>query len=270
MDNARTVVLVSGASSGIGRATAERLAQNNFHVFAGVRRPPSASFGSAVVPITLDVTDEDSVREAVQAVLAQAGRIDVLVNNAGISLIGAIEETTTAQASAVLDTNFLGVLRLTRAVLPAMREQGQGRIINVSSIAGISPGPFMGIYSASKHALEALSEVLDQEVRIFGVRVAVIEPGFVRTHIDASARRAEAHVQAYEPQRERVAGGFGEQVDRAQDPAKVAEVIEHAIRAPGFRRYLVGRDAKLAFRLRTWLPRAIFDKLVRMSFRLDS
>jgi short-subunit dehydrogenase len=133
--------------------------------------------------VPLDVRDQDSVGSSLRTVLDEAGRIDALVNNAGYTLIGSLEETSIEEAKAVFETNFFGVLRMSQAVLPIMRKQGYGRITNISSAVGFLPAPYQGIYCASKHALEGYSESLDHEVRQFGIRVSVIEPGFTRTNI---------------------------------------------------------------------------------------
>src|SRR5258708_2857010 len=181
MMGSNQVALVTGASSGIGQATAELLAANGFTVFGTSRTPEKLARSFKWLP--LDVHSDASVEAAIQALLEQAGRIDVLVNNAGYSQVGAIEESSIADIQAQLDTNLLGVLRMIKAVLPVMRQQGSGRIINVSSVVGHVAPPYVGVYSASKFALEGLSEALREEVRPFGVEVSLIEPAFVKTHI---------------------------------------------------------------------------------------
>jgi NAD(P)-dependent dehydrogenase (short-subunit alcohol dehydrogenase family) len=155
------IVLITGASSGIGRATAELLASRGYRVFGTARDPDTVAPVRGVELLPLDVRDDASVASSVEAVLGQTGRIDVLVNNAGYSVVGAIEETSASEAQALFDTNVFGVLRMVRAVLPAMRRQGSGTIVNTSSVLGFLPAPFMGLYASSKHALEGLSESLD-------------------------------------------------------------------------------------------------------------
>jgi NAD(P)-dependent dehydrogenase (short-subunit alcohol dehydrogenase family) len=265
----RRVVLVTGAASGIGRVTAEHLAARGWHVFAGVRRPGSQPAGDHIEGVTLDVTDEASVTHAVDAVLARAGRIDGLVNNAGSSILGAVEETSLDQARALFDVNVLGVLRMSRAVLPAMRHQGSGRIVNVGSVVGFLPAPYMGVYSATKHALEGLSESLDHEVRGFGVRVTLVQPGFTRTNIDAASARAEP-IDAYNDQRMRVLDTIGDQIARSPQPIEVARTIERALKAKRFSRLPVGGQAALLSRLRRFMPAGAVDASVRSSFRLDA
>ena len=131
------------------------------------------------------------LRPALKRCAGRAGRIDVLINNAGVNLVGAIEETSIGQAQALFDTNVIGVLRMIQAVLPGMRRQGAGQIVNISSILGFLPAPFMGVYASTKHAIEGLSESLDHEVRAFGIRVVLIEPPYTKTNLDASAAQAE-------------------------------------------------------------------------------
>src|SRR5713101_6824654 len=179
----KPVALVTGVSSGIGRATATLLAVRGFRVFGTMRRPSETNGRPGDVEVVpLDVRDEESVRSCLRTVLDQAGRIDALVNNAGYALIGALEETSIEDARDLFETNFFGVLRVTQALLPIMRGQQHGRIVNIGSVVGFLPEPYQGIYSASKHALEGYSESLDHEVRQFGIRVSVIEPGFMRTN----------------------------------------------------------------------------------------
>jgi NAD(P)-dependent dehydrogenase (short-subunit alcohol dehydrogenase family) len=181
------VVLITGASSGIGRATAELLTSRGYRVFGAARNPDTVVPLQAVELLPLDVRDDGSVQAGVETALSRGGRIDVLVNNAGYTVVGAIEETSPSEAQALFDTNVFGVLRMVRAVLPAMRRQGSGTIVNTSSVLGLLPGPFMGLYASSKHALEGLSESLDHEVRGFGIRVVLVEPSFTKTQIGTNA-----------------------------------------------------------------------------------
>src|SRR5262249_50257113 len=156
-----------------------------------------------------------SVKGCVETVLGRAGRIDVLINNAGVNLVGAVEETSISQAQALFDTNVIGVLRMMQAVLPGMRRQGAGQIINISSILGFLPAPFMGVYASTKHAVEGLSDSLDHEVRAFGIRVVLIEPTYTRTNLDASAAQADGRIGAYVPQRHRTAAAITHKTNTA-------------------------------------------------------
>jgi NAD(P)-dependent dehydrogenase (short-subunit alcohol dehydrogenase family) len=181
------VVLVTGASSGIGQAIARRLAARGWRVFGTSRNQASDFDGIDMLP--MDVDDDDSVARTVAAIVEKTGRLDAVVNNAGWALMGPIEDTPIAEARAQMETNFFGVLRVRRAVLPVMREQRAGHIVNISSLGGIFGMPFSGIYSASKFAVEGLSESLRLETHRFGVRVVLIEPGDARSQLRCAAAR---------------------------------------------------------------------------------
>ena len=184
-------VLISGANSGIGRATAIRLASKGYTVFAGMRDVAkatkvlegAAAAGASVEPIPLDVNDETSVRDAVAQVETDSGPVDILINNAGIALNAAVEDVDIERGKEVFETNFWGIIRCTQAVLPGMRGQGSGHVINISSVAGRIAAIGQVVYSASKWAVEAMSENLAQEMAPFGIRVSIIEPGVTRTAI---------------------------------------------------------------------------------------
>jgi NAD(P)-dependent dehydrogenase (short-subunit alcohol dehydrogenase family) len=265
---ARKVVLVTGVSSGIGEAIARKLAAAGYRVFGSVR---SGSVPDGVERVVLDVRDDASIAAAVASIRERAGRIDALVNNAGGTLVGAIEETETAQAQALFDVNFFGAVRVTRAVLPAMRAQRSGRIVFVSSLVGFLPAPFMGFYAASKHALEGYSESLDHEVRPFGVRAVLVEPGFIKTKIDSSATRAAAEIDDYAAVRARVAAGLNASVDAGDDPALVAGVVARALAARSPRlRYQAGKGARMLFVLRRVMPAPLVDRALRRQLKLDA
>ena len=183
--NSGKTAIVTGASSGIGRASAEALARAGFTVFGTSRRASNGSNGVSM--LTCDVTDDASVKALVSTVLSQTGRIDVLVNNAGLGLFGGAEESSINQVQALFDVNVFGTMRMTNAVLPSMRQRGEGRIINISSILGLIPAPYSAHYSAIKHALEGYSESLDHEVRAFNIRVSLIEPAYTRSVFDQNA-----------------------------------------------------------------------------------
>jgi short-subunit dehydrogenase len=169
------VAIVTGASSGIGRVTAKALQGAGYRVFGTSRRASSESI-EGVTMLACDVTDDLSVAKLAETVFAQAGRIDLLVNNAGVGLLGGAEESSIDQAWALFDVNVFGVLRVTNAVLPVMRSQKQGRIINLSSLLGLIPAPYAALYAATKHAIEGYSESLDHELRTMGIRVVLVEP----------------------------------------------------------------------------------------------
>ena len=268
----KNTALVTGVSSGIGRATAELLSQRGFRVFGTMRRPGESDEGlGSVEIIPLDVRNEDSVRSCVRSVLERAGGIDALVNNAGYTLIGSSEETSMEEAKDLFETNFFGVLRMSQAVLPHMREQGFGRIANVGSVIGFLPAPYQAIYSASKHALEGYSESLDHEVRQFGIRVSVIEPGFTRTNISQNSQVVERLVEVYGSDSDRVRHAVAESIARGADPVVVASVVLEALtsRSPRFR-YPAGREAKFLSLLRKFAPSGLFDKGLRKQFGLGT
>src|ERR1700704_5226236 len=199
------VALITGASSGIGRETAQLLAEHDAGVFGTVRDLRRANPIAGVELIPMDVNDDESVREAVRSVLEKAGKIDILINNAGYSLAGGVEETSVEEARQLFETNFFGVMRVTQAVLPSMRRHGDGRIVNISSMLGLLPGPYRGIYAASKHALEGYTETLDHEVRAFGIRGFWVDPFFKKTKSARNEKNFKAAIPAYADQKQRVA-----------------------------------------------------------------
>jgi NAD(P)-dependent dehydrogenase (short-subunit alcohol dehydrogenase family) len=192
-----SVALVTGASSGIGEATAKRLAMSGYKVYGTSRRGAQAGRRSFEM-LPLDVTSDESVEAAVKEVLRLDGRLDLLVNNAGFSVAPAgAEESSMEQARSIFDTNFFGIVRMTRAVVPHMRHQGAGRIINIGSILGFLPRPYNALYAATKHAIEGYSESLDHELRTRGIRVLVIEPGYIKTQFDANLLEADSKLDEY-------------------------------------------------------------------------
>lgn len=265
----KKVVLVTGASSGIGQATAELLARKGYKVFGSVRSLENAQTIEGVTPLRIDVRDDVSIKAAVDGVLQQEGRIDILINNAGYSIVGAVEETSPEEAMALFDTNVFGVLRMSRAVLPAMRGQGDGRIINLSSVLGFLPAPFMGIYAATKHAVEGLSESLDHEVRHFGIRVVLIQPSFTRTGLDTNAAPTAQRLPAYTDQFERTIAAVTAKIQAAPEPMKVAEQILQSIEQPYQMRRPGDKRAALLSKLRRFMPAGPVDKSLRKEFALS-
>jgi short-subunit dehydrogenase len=221
--------------------------------------------------IPLDVRDEQSVRECVATVLQRAGHIDALVNNAGYALIGAAEETSLQEAKELFDINFFGVLRITQAVLGILRQQRSGRIAIIGSAVGFLPAPYQAIYAASKHALEGYAESLDHEVRQFGIRAAVIEPGFIRTDIAVNSELASARIEAYAKEREHVHTAVRESVANGEDPVRVALGVSEALttRSPRVR-YTAGRQARVLRVLRKFSPAWLFERGLRKQFRLGA
>ena len=201
--------------------------------------------------------------------LHDADRIDILVNNAGYSIAGGLEETSIDEARQLFETNFFGALRVTQGVLPSMRRHGYGRIVNISSMAGIVPMPYRGIYAASKHALEAFTEVLDHEVRQFGIRAVVIEPTFTTTSIMANEKIPGTQISAYAEQKRRVEATILKALVGGDEPRAVAEVIYHAATAEHPHLHNpVGEGVTLS-RLRRFLPVGMFQSQFRKRFQLD-
>src|SRR5215208_3015441 len=219
------VALVTGASGGIGEAAARALVGAGFTVYGTSRTAAAGETRDGVVLLPLDVTDDESVAGVVRGVLERSGRIDVLVNNAGFGVTGAAEESSVEQARSLFETNVFGLMRVTRAVLPVMRTQGSGRIINVSSIVGLIPVPFMALYASSKHALEGYSESLDHEVREQGVRVLLVEPGFTKTAFDANMTTADEPLALYAQRRELVDEQLAAAVQAGDEPALVGRAV---------------------------------------------
>ena len=249
-----SVVLVTGSSSGIGLATAVHFARLGHDVHAGVRNPGTATeLGRAIAadalalrPVALDVDDTASVTRAVADVLDRSGRIDVLVNNAGIGGGGPIGDVPVEWAKTLFETNYFGAVRMIQAVLPGMRERRSGVIVNVSSIAGRLAIAGHGHYSAVKHALEAMSEALAQEVVSFGIRVAIVEPGVVVTPIFTKARRFADPASPYAVHVRRLLLFYQMQMKSPSQPIDVARVIhDAATTATPKLRYPVGTDAEL-------------------------
>jgi NAD(P)-dependent dehydrogenase (short-subunit alcohol dehydrogenase family) len=264
------VALVTGASTGIGRAIATRLADDGFEVYGTSRKVTTASNAAQKFrQVELDVTSDASVRACVEQVLAEAGRVDVLVNNAGYLVSGAVEEVTLAEARAQLETNFFGSVRMIQALVPALRAQGSGTIVNITSLAGLVPLPFWGFYNASKAALESLTETLREELRPFGIRVAAIEPGSIKTPFYTVNGQATS-IDAYAARRGRFEKTMKEFERKAPGPELVARKVSQVARskAPPLHNP-VTFEAQLFPRLRTWFPRSWFERGLRSSFHLD-
>lgn len=263
------VVVVTGVSSGIGRITAEKFAKQGCRVFGTVRNLSSAVPLAGVNLVQMDVRDQSSVLVAIQTVIDKAGRIDVLVNNAGVGMVGSAEETSISEASSMFDTNVFGALRTSQAVLPHMRAQGAGRIINVSSVLGFLPAPYMGLYAATKHAVEGMSETMDQEVRQFGVRVSLVEPAFTRSSFDVNSPQALKKIPAYDTERRLVEQAIAKNVGTAPEPAGVADTIVTAGLGPWRMRHTPKGQASLLSILRRFMPAGPVDQSLRKSFGLS-
>jgi NAD(P)-dependent dehydrogenase (short-subunit alcohol dehydrogenase family) len=262
--------IVTGASTGIGRASAEALARAGFTVFGTSRRQVSDG-PHEVSMLNCDVTDDVSVHSLVSTVLSRCGRIDILVNNAGIGLLGGAEESSINQVQALFDVNLFGVMRVTNAVLPSMRQRGQGRIINISSVLGLIPAPYSAHYAATKHALEGYSESLDHEIRAFNIRVSLIEPAYTRSVFEQNALAPDSMLKEYEQARSDARALLRDAMTTAEPPEVVAKAVLLAATAarPG-RRYPTGKVARQISMLRRFVPTEMFDKSLRKQMRLPT
>ena len=271
----RDTILITGASSGIGKATALYLAKKGYRVIGTSRSKgrlgeiaAAAAHGLPITGVEIDINCDESVSNGMGAVLAEHGRIDVLVNNAGYGLWGPIERLTLDEVKAQFESNLFAVLRMIRAVAPGMMDRGYGKIINMSSVEGRLATPYNGAYASSKFALEGMSEALRAEMRPFGVFVAVVEPGLFRTDFQqnqvigrevdegAGSERFAPHLARYRTKHRRF--------ERfASDPVRVAKVVHRAVRSrrPAFR-YPVGLDARLGMLGARLLPERLFQALV--------
>jgi NAD(P)-dependent dehydrogenase (short-subunit alcohol dehydrogenase family) len=270
------VVLITGASAGFGKACGEHLHRLGYRVYGTSRRAGSArdadpAAGLAMVP--LDVTSEDSVRTAVAFVHQREGRLDVVVNNAGVGLAGAIEETSVEEAKALFETNFFGMHRVCRAVVPILRAQGSGLIINVSSIGGLITIPFQGFYSASKYAVESMTDALRLELRPFGIAVCLIEPGDFKTGFTAARTFAAASRSGsvYAERCRRAVDVMEHDEQNGSDPNQLAILLERVIATPHPKpRYLAGKwQQRLGPSAQRLLPTRWFDAILRSIYRLE-
>lgn len=264
------VVLVTGVSSGIGRSVGRLLAERGFRVLGTSRNPSDVETVPGVEVLPLDVRLDESVAACVDAVLKQAGRLDVLINNAGYWLKGALEETSLEEAQGQFETNFWGAVRMVRAALPIMRLQKSGQIINISSLAGVFAAPFSGFYCASKFALEGYTEALRYEVSPFNIRVSLVEPGVINTRFVPDSQPAADQILDYVSWRERGLVAFTQMWEKASEPTVVAQCILRIVndRTPRLR-YQTGRQAGTFFLLRRFLPASMFERIGRRSFRMD-
>jgi short-subunit dehydrogenase len=265
------IALVTGASSGIGEATAKRLAGAGYKVYGTSRRGAQGAQQSFEM-IALDVTSDESVEAAVHKVIGLEGRIDLLVNNAGFGVAPAgAEESSIEQAQAIFDTNFFGIVRMSRAVVPYMRQQGSGHIINIGSVLGFLPMPYMALYAATKHAVEGYSESLDHELRTFGIRVSVIEPASTNTQFDANLLEPDAQLDEYREIRAFMGRKMQELVEAGDSPGVVADtVLLAALAARPKLRYAAGRRASFVQFLRRFVPAGVMDSGIRKDLGLDA
>lgn len=266
----KKVILVTGASSGIGKTCVEFLSQKGYKVY-GTSRKPATQPGASQM-IQMDVNNDASVKKAIGHIVTKEGRLDVVINNAGMGVAGAVEQTSVDETKHQFETNFFGVLRVCQEALPVMRRQQSGYIINVSSIGGLIGIPFQGAYSASKFAVEGLTEVLRMEVKPFGVKVVLVEPGDFNTGFTDSRLIAQ---QAQETSdysvRFKSALGVMENDEKNGDkPAKIARLIYKVINQSSPRgRYMVGPPLqKLGVRLKRILPSKWFEQIMMKTYKI--
>ena len=275
------VAIVTGSSSGIGLATSLALARNGYLTYATMRnlakrdsiQSTAEKQHLSIRTVQLDVTDENSVKNAIQSILSESGRIDLLVNNAGYGLTGALEDIRIDEIRALYETNLFGVIRVTQAVLPTMRKQGSGRIINISSGAGRIGYPGGSAYVSSKFALEGLSESMAYEIEQFGIRTVLVEPGFVRTNFGENiviAKKAQDPNSPYSQMMMQMKSSSYRRrmIENASDADLVASVVVEAATAkePNLR-YLAGKDVQQMVAVKKNMSDEEFQKMIRQGVR---
>lgn len=262
------VILITGGTSGLGRSMCERLAATGHRVYGTGRKVKGLEPQNGYTMVGMDVTDATSVQAAVDAVLKEAGRIDVLINNAGLGIQGPVEDIDTDLAQRLMDTNVYGPHRVMRAVLPTMRAQGSGLIINISSIAANFGLPYRGFYSASKAALDRLSEALSTEVARFGIHVVTVQPGEFNTNIASARLRPEVISEANRPGYERAMAVLGGSMHYSRDPDELARVVARIIAdpKPGSVYRVAEGVQKISVLLKKVLPGRMFERMVRKHY----
>lgn len=267
----KKVILITGISSGFGKKTAELLAEKGYSVYGTVRG--DADIDSKVNGLKLDLTDIDTIKQAVQTVLQKEGRIDVLINNAGMHSGGPIETTPIENIELQMNTNFIGMVHITREVLPVMRKQGGGEIINISSIGGLMGLPFQAFYSASKFAIEGFSEALRMEIRKFGIRVVLVNPGDFHTNNSANRRNFLPKTfpnDPYNEQFKRSLAVIEKDETNGWKPEVLARKIVKIIETKNpHQRYIVSSfEQKLAVVLKKLLPGKWFRLILQDHYRI--
>ena len=277
------VALVTGSSSGIGFETALLLARSGFHTYASMRNPEKSKNLTEIANaeklplqiVHLDVNDERSVKEAIDKIVAETKRIDVLVNNAGYGLFGSVEDLSIEEIKSLFETNFFGVIRVTQKVLPIMRKQNMvgGTIVNVSSVGGRIGVPVLSAYQSTKFALEGLSESISYELEPFGIRVVIIEPGFIRTNIMNSSVSAKKTLYTNSPYfslMQKVEKHFNSMMDNessSSPPEEVAKIILQAVTSENPQlRYTAGNDAATILQAKRTMSDVEFGKLIKQQF----
>lgn len=266
------VILITGASSGIGLMCAQHLRAQGHTVYGASRRAGQASV-AGVLPLAMDVNDDGSVQDGIERIVAEQGRLDVVVNCAGFGIAGAVENTSVDEAKHQFETNFFGTLRVCRQVLPVMRQQQAGLIVNVSSLGGLVAIPFQGLYSASKFAVEGMTEALRMEVAPFGIKVVLIAPGDFATGFTAQRIRTAQALTDPTYQREFNAAVAIMERDEQNGPSpeRIARLLARIIATGNPKlRYSIGRtDQRLGVWLKAFLPQGLYERLVMQTYGLS-
>lgn len=264
------VVLVTGASSGIGREVAIHLARSGYRVFGASRSVSPGATADGFSFIRMDVVDEKSVQDGIGEIIRLEGRLDAVINNAGLGMIGPLECTSDQEAREIFDTNVFGVLNVCRAALPHLRASGNGYIINITSLAAQIGLPYRGIYSASKFAVEGFTESLSQEVKRFGIRTVIIEPGDVKTSINTNRKMASVIRPEYADDHERITRQVCEEVNKAQGPEIIAKRVEKILcnPSPRLRYRAAGPVQRFSLTLMRLLPGRWFEKIIMWHYKL--
>lgn len=264
------VALVTGASSGIGKSIAEVLSREGITVYGGSRGVSNGTVSNGVNGLQMDVTDENSVVRAIQNILEREGRLDIVVNNAGLGLIGSLEDTSDALVREIFNTNVNGVLNVCRHTIPVLRASGGGYIFNITSIAGLMGLPFRGIYSASKYAVEGFSEALSSEVKDFGIKVILIEPGDFKTNINQNRRLAAKSHPSYAELQAAILRQVNKEVSEAPHPDLIGKKILQVMkkRFPRLRYKVATPFQKFSVLVRDIIPDRWFEWLMMKYYRI--
>lgn len=268
--SAKKVVLITGASSGIGKSIGEYLSKQNFKVY-GTSRNPAKIIHPPFPMVALDVTKKETITQAVKQIIAEEGKIDVLINNAGMGITGPIEETPDEEIAKAFNTNYFGPIKVIKAVLPQMRKQNSGLIINITSIAGYMGLPYRGIYSASKGALELTTEAFRMELKDFNIKMTNIAPGDFATNIAAGRYHAPALDDSpYREPYQNTLKLMDEDVDAGKDPLLMAKAVHRVIKKKNPRgHYKVGEALqKFSVGLKRILPDKLYEKMLLKHYKL--
>ncbi|NND77718.1 MAG: SDR family oxidoreductase [Flavobacteriales bacterium] len=267
------VILITGASSGIGLSAAKYLAEKGYNVYGTSRKAEMGSHENGITYLKLDVTDHNSVKAAAQYLLSKEQQIDVVVNNAGIGMVGSVEDSSIEEMKTHFETNYYGAVHVMQAFLPKMREQGFGKIINISSLAGIFGLPYRGVYCAAKAALNLLTESMRMELLTYGIHAIVVAPGDIKTKIDTSRIKAKrSKTSVYRTEFDQVHDIMNEELQTSSDPIKVAQVIHKCIKAKNPKPFYLAASPfqKLVVNLRYWLPTRLFQKLMMNNYKMKT